>query len=57
MSVNFNLMKLKLDMVYRDLDMEEAGKRFSEMTTTMPVPKTKPVIVRKSVKPLKPKSS
>lgn len=38
MDVNSNLLKLKLDMVYRDLDMEEAQKRFSEITTVVPPP-------------------
>lgn len=33
MEVNFNLLKLKLDMVYRDLPIEEAQKRFGEATT------------------------
>ena len=33
MEVNFNLLKLKLDMVYRDLPIEEAQKRFADATT------------------------
>jgi hypothetical protein len=33
MEVNSNLLKLKLDMVYRDLPIEEAQKRFGEITT------------------------
>jgi hypothetical protein len=33
MEVNFNLLKLKLDMVYRDLPLEEAQKRFGDATT------------------------
>ena len=32
MEVNFNLLKLKLDMVYRDLPIEEAQKRFNDAT-------------------------
>jgi hypothetical protein len=32
MEVNFNLMKLKLDMVYRDISPDEAQKRFAEAT-------------------------
>ncbi len=32
MDVNSNLLRLKLDMVYRDLPMEEAQKRFSDAT-------------------------
>jgi len=35
MDVNSNLLKLKLDMVYKDLTMEEAQKRFEEITTTV----------------------
>ena len=31
MDVNSNLLKLKLDMVYRDLPLEEAQKRFAEV--------------------------
>lgn len=37
MEVNFNLMKLKLDMVYRDISPDEAQKRFAEATA---VPET-----------------
>lgn len=33
MEVNSSLMKLKMDMVYRDLPLEEAQKRFAEATT------------------------
>jgi hypothetical protein len=36
MDINSNLLKLKLDMVYRDLNMEEAQKRFSEITSIAP---------------------
>lgn len=41
MDVNFNLMKLKLDMVYRDLSAEEAQKRFAEATTVPETAETK----------------
>ncbi len=35
MDVNSNLLKLKLDMVYRDLPLEEAEKRFAEVTAVV----------------------
>lgn len=51
MDVNSNLLKLKLDLVYRDLSTEEAQKLYSELTATVPatVPATdeKPKTVRK----------
>lgn len=51
------LLRLKLDMVYRALSMEEAQKRFSEATQVKPVePEPAPKPVRKVVKPIKPKS-
>jgi hypothetical protein len=34
MEASSNLLKLKLDMVYRDLPLEEAEKRFAEITTS-----------------------
>jgi hypothetical protein len=34
MEVNSNLLRLKLDMVYRDLPLEEAEKRFAEITSS-----------------------
>jgi len=40
MDVNSNLLRLKLDMVYRDLSIEEAQKRYTEVTQ---VPEEKPV--------------
>lgn len=65
MDVNFNLLKLKLDMVYRDLSAEEAQKRFAEATTVPETAETKasaPVETkvlakpkRKTVKALVPK--
>lgn len=59
MDVNSNLLKLKLDMVYRDLPNEEARTRFAEITTTVPVetaPVKKTVIRKKTVKPIPRKS-
>ncbi len=64
MDVNSNLLRLKLDMVYRDLAAEEAQKRFEEINT---VPEAKPLAPigtvevakkpkRKVVKALVPKS-
>lgn len=38
MEANSNLLKLKLDMVYRDLTMEVAQQKFAELTTA-PLPK------------------
>jgi hypothetical protein len=34
MEASSNLLKLKLDMVYRDLPLEEAEKRFAEISTS-----------------------
>ena len=67
MEVNSNLLKLKLDMVYRDLPLEEAEKRFAEVTTlpeaepvaapeVMEVAPPKPKAKRKVVKALVPKN-
>ena len=36
MEANSNLLKLKLDMVYRDLTMEVAQQKFMELTTAPP---------------------
>ena len=51
-------------MVYRDLPMEEAQKRYSEATATVPPtdeekepPKTKTILKRKAVKPVVRKST
>ena len=66
MDVNFSLLRLKLDMVYRDLPMEEAQKRFAEATTTTPEELAVPIETRtvgkvkkprKVVKALVPKSA
>jgi hypothetical protein len=51
MDVNSNLMRLKLDLVYRDVSTEEGQKRFAELTETLPVeePKSEPVKPKKKV--------
>jgi hypothetical protein len=36
MEANSNLLKLKLDMVYRDLTMEVAQQKFTELSTVPP---------------------
>jgi len=36
MQANSSLLKLKLDMVYRDLTMEVAQPKFTELTTLAP---------------------
>ena len=58
MDGNFNLLKLKLDMVYRDLPIEDAQKKFEELkvvpTNSAVIERPKPQ--RKSVKALLPKS-
>jgi len=64
MDVNSNLVKLKLDMVYRDLSMETASAQFTEIThPVLPVtevpkeaPEEKPKPKKKVVKPALPKS-
>jgi hypothetical protein len=58
MDVNSNLLRLKLDMVYRDLPLEEARTRFAELTATVPpaVPEQKAGKRKKSVKPIPRKS-
>ena len=65
MDINFNLMKLKLDMVYHDLSAEEAQKRFAEATVPPEAPASAPIETkvlepakkpkRKTVKALVPK--
>lgn len=44
------LLQLKLDMVYRNLSMEEAQKRFSEFSPQPPKPRAERVIRRVRVK-------
>jgi hypothetical protein len=62
MDVSSSLVKLKLDMVYRDLSMETASNQFTEITQVVP-PETerpplaeKPKPKKKAVKPALPKS-
>ena len=38
MDVNSNLLKLKLDMVYRDVSAEDALKRYTELTQAVSAP-------------------
>jgi hypothetical protein len=62
MDVNSSLLKLKLDLVYRNLSTEEAQKVYSELTVAPappppeePAPEPKPkktVVKRKVVKAL-----
>ena len=66
MEASSNLLKLKLDMVYRDLPLEEAEKRFAEISSSSasnaaPTPEPMGVKVvtktkRKSVKAFVPKN-
>lgn len=37
-----SLLKLKLDMVYRDLPLEEAQKRYAELVAPPPEPTPEP---------------
>jgi hypothetical protein len=60
MEVSFNLMKLKLDMVYKDLPEESARTRFTEITAPFPAEGPRPKKVKraaekKTVKALPPK--
>jgi hypothetical protein len=61
MDVASSLLKLKLDMVYRNHSTEEAQKRYSELTATVPeappAEKPKTIIKRKVVKALVSKST
>jgi hypothetical protein len=53
MEASSNLLRLKLDMVYRDLPIEEVQKRFAEVTQA---PDTKPLEAITTVEgPKKPK--
>ncbi len=66
MEVSSNLMKLKLDMVYRDLPEESARTQFSKITAPFPAetgepafvppPAPKPKPEKKKIKVLLPKS-
>jgi hypothetical protein len=55
MDVNSNLLRLKLEMVYRDLSMEEAKQRFSELNTTVEPKTTEPVEMETKIVSSKPK--
>ena len=55
MDVNSNLLKLKLDMVYRDLSLEEAQKRFGEVTEAAPAPAVTGEVGTKVLESKKPK--
>jgi hypothetical protein len=55
MDVNSNLLKLKLDMVYRDLPLEEAEKRFADVTAAPPAPADAPEPMAEVVVKAKPK--
>jgi hypothetical protein len=60
MEVSSNLLKLKLDMVYRDLPLEEAEKRHADINTPpeAPAPAPEPIAVAPepvAVAPAKPK--
>jgi hypothetical protein len=60
MEVNSNLMKLKLDMVYRGLQEESARTRFTEITAPYPaegprLKKERAAASKKTVKALPPK--
>jgi hypothetical protein len=50
MEANSNLLKLKLDMVYRDLTMEVAQQKFTELTTAPPT-----VVIPEAAAPAAPK--
>jgi hypothetical protein len=56
MDVNSNLLKLKLDMVYHDLPMEEAQKKFADLTATtqsLPPPEEAPAVTKPKKKTIK----
>ena len=50
MDVNSNLLRLKLDMVYRDLAAEEAQKKFEELTVAPEVKALEPIETREIAK-------
>ena len=56
MDGNSNLLRLKLDMVYRDLPIEDAQKKFEELKVVPPEAVVVPKPKRKTVKALLPKS-
>ena len=52
MEANSNLLRLKLDMVYRDLTMEVAQQKFQELSTPaqpIPEPAPAPAVKRKKL--------
>jgi hypothetical protein len=55
MEVSSNLLKLKLDMVYRDLPLEEAEKRFAEVMVVPGAPAEAPEPMAEVVIKPKPK--
>ena len=60
-SMGDSLLKLKLDMVYRDLPVEDAQKRYAEIVTpaapaAVAAPAEKPKPKRKTIKALVPPS-
>jgi hypothetical protein len=60
MDVNSNLLKLKLELVYRNLSTEEAQKVYSELTPAESAPQPTPkktIVKRKVVKALVSKST
>jgi len=66
MDINSNLLRLKLDMVYRDMPLETAQTKFAEITATIEAPEpeamgtvqlpAKPKARRKVIKALVPGS-
>lgn len=50
MEASSNLLKLKLDMVYHDVPVEEAQKRFDELSQAPPEKALEPVAVVKAPK-------
>jgi hypothetical protein len=58
MDVNFNRLKLKLDMVYRDLSSEEAQKRFTDLSAPVeekPLGEVGTKVLEPAAAPKKPK--
>jgi hypothetical protein len=59
MDVNSNLLRLKLDLVYRNLSMDEGQTKFAELTQTLAPPEqptateTPPVVSKPKRKAVK----
>jgi hypothetical protein len=51
MQDNYNLLKLKLDMVYRDLPTETAQQKFMELTSAPPIEVPEPEVAPSAPKP------